>query len=356
MSLIFQVVSGLGTFLPEDPKAAEQQRDQLRQIVAQAEDGEQSPKKIIRAIKNMIGKDPLFLRGYALAGEILGNAGEDDKASELYVKGCRATLKIIPETYQGPLDLDNADVQCFLSCHAGYVEALVAKGDYAAALEASHRQLAFDPDDQFDRRRELGELSIMTGRLDEAESILNAQLEERATAWYSLAYLALQNHDFVTAATRLRRAFVLAPYAVDFLTGRLTAPNIFWEQGPRAPEPHDDLLYVEMLGGDLWSENKTASEFIIWLSQTASALGERSAMVSLSERCFVDEISDEEAEMEFRALWASIDADSSTRLTRRVRDPREGRELYPWEMLALDQARSMEEDQDPDEEADDDED
>jgi len=343
MSLIFDVRNGLGVFVPKNSDEALKQQQRLRDIVAEEVEDEKALKKMIKAVKAMVDKDPLFLRGYAVMGELLGNLGDDEadmEASEVYVKGCRAALKIMPEDFQAPLDLENSEVQCFLRCHAGYVEALVAKGDYPAALEASYRQLAFDPEDQFERRRELAELCIMAGKLKEAEPILTAQLEERSTAWYSLAYLAFLAGDYKAAVTRLRRGFVLAPYAVDYLTGRLTAPNLFWEQGPRAPEPHDDLMYVEMLGGDMWSENQEAHEFMEWLSQTSLAMRERAAMVEISEKSFGRETGEADAEKAFQALWDGLDDTSSAGLLNEICDPESGERLLPWRLLALDRARS----------------
>ncbi len=344
MSLVFEIKDGLGLFVPKNEDEALKQREKLREIVSEAAEDEKSLKKVIKSVKAMIDKDPLFLRGSAVAGEFLSNLGDDEselEATEIYVKGCRAALKIMPEDFKGPLDLENSEVQCFLRCHAGYVEALVAKGDYAAALEASQRHLAFDPQHQFERQRELAELAIMADQPEEAERILMEQVEERSTAWYSLAYLSLAAENYAEAITRLRRGFILAPYAVDFMTGRLTAPNIFWEQGPRAPEPQEDLMYVEMLGGDMWAENEEAHDFLEWISQTSLVLRERAAMVELSEKSFARGGADEEVERDFQKLWAGLDDQSSSLLVGRVTDAETGEEVYPWELLAMDRDRSL---------------
>lgn len=347
MSLIFQVREGRGVFVPKDEEAAARQLTQLRDLADSADENPGQAKKARRAIKNMLSKDPLFLRGYAVLAQLLEDAEEEEEAAALYVQGCRAVLKILPEDFQGPLDTDDSDVQCFLRCHAGYVESLLAKNDYQAALEASHRQLAFDPEDMFERRRELGELSILAGRPDEAESILREQVGRRPTAHYSLGYLSHSWGDYPTAIAHLRRAFLLAPYAVDLLTGRLTPPNIFWEDGPQAPDYREDLLFVEMLGGDLWTRSEEAHAFIEWLSQTGQVLSERARMVLLSEKCFrADGPGADaaliEAEAEFRALLDAVDERSSADLAAPVVDPVGGEQVAPWELLARHQQRLAE--------------
>ncbi len=339
MSLIFQVRHGLGVFVPTDEEAAGQKLAQLRDIAASLDEGGANPKKAIRAIKSMISKDPLFLRGYAVLAGIHDESDDEEESSALYVKGCREALKLMPEGFSGPLDAENSDVQCFLRCHAGYVEALVAKGDYRAALEASRRQLAFDPEDLFERRRELGELAIAADQLEEAGVILREQLSVRPTAHYSLAYLAFIRGDLPLAADHLRRAFILAPYAMFFLTGRLTAPNPFWEAGPEAPDYREDLLFVEMLGGDLWTHNEAAHGFLEWLCQTAAVLRELAAMVTISEKCFYASGDDcervyKEAEAEFQKLMQGVEEKSSAALLAKVTDPQSGEEMAPWELLA----------------------
>ncbi len=347
MSMIFQVREGRGVFVPKDEDAAARQLTRLRDLADSADEDPGQAKKARRTIKAMIGKDPLFLRGYAVLAQLLEEADEEEKAAELYAQGCQAALKILPDDFQGPLDTDNSDVQCFLRCHAGYVESLLAKSDYQAALEASHRQLAFDPEDMFERRRELGELSILAGRPKEAESILREQVGRRPTAHYSLAYLSYSWGDYPTAIAHLRRGFLLAPYAVDLLTGRLTPPNIFWEDGPQAPDYREDLLFVEMLGGDLWTREEGAHAFLEWLSQTGQALSERARMVLLSEKCFRADGPEAdavlmEAEAEFQALLDAVDERSSAALAVPVIDPVGGEQVTPWELLARHQQRLTE--------------
>jgi tetratricopeptide (TPR) repeat protein len=321
----------------------------LRDTAASADENPARAKKARRVIKNMIGKDPLFLRGYAVLAQLCEDADDEDQATELYVQGCRAALKIMPGDFQGSLNTDDSDVQCFLRCHAGYVESLLAQGDYQAALEASHRQLAFDPEDMFERRRELGELSILAGRPGEAEAILREQVGRRPTAHYSLGYLAFSGGDFPAAITHLRRGFLLAPYAVDLLTGRLTPPNPFWDEGPQAPDYREDLLFVEMLGGDLWTREKEAHAFIEWLSLTGPVLMERARMVLLAETCLradgpKADAALQAAEAEFQAILGAVDETSSAALTASVIDPVGGEEVAPWELLARHQQRLTEDD------------
>lgn len=334
MPMTFQIDQGLGTFVPTDEDAANRQLEQLRQAVMAIADDPGAFKKSARTVKNLLSKDLQFLRAYAMLAEMYIDLDEEKEATAIHIKGCQAGLKIIPEDFNGPLDMENADVQCFMRCHAGYVEALVAKNDYQSALEASYRQMVFDPDDIFGRAAELGELAIMAGEAEEAAKILAEQTENRPTAWYSLGYLAFLSGDLPLAVSRLRKAFLLAPYAVSFLTGRLTAPNLFWEQGPRPPVFHDELYFVEMLGGEMWTLNEGARDFMEWLSQTGLVLTEKASLVKLSEKCLAAGGVTDEIETEFQTLWNSINEDSSRELVQPIEDPASGEMAPPWELLA----------------------
>ncbi len=337
MSMIFEVNSeGLGVFVLTDAEAAERQAQQLHDLIVEGGRRDGNLKKVVRGIKSMISKDPLFLRGYAVLGELLQRAegGDEDEAEAIYVKGCRAALKLLPDDFLAPMDLENAEVQCFLRCHTGYIESLMAKKEYAAALAAARRQLAFDPEDQFDRGRELGELAVMAGELRQAEAILLEQIDSRPTAWYSLAYLSFLAGDFPATAVRLRRGFLLAPYVGGFLSGQMMAPNFFWDQGPR-PSGHDEeFWYANTLGGDMWAANQEASDFLIWLSQTGRVLAERAALVTVAEECFARGGPDQTAENAFQDLWTAVDERSSELLTRPVVDPETCEELPPWTLLS----------------------
>lgn len=329
--LTFKINQNLGIFTPTDPEASQKQLADLQRVMAETDDDHSE--KVIEEITAMIEADPLFLRGYAMLGEALFCAGREDEATEVYVRGCRQALGLVPADYSGPMDMDDAEVQCFMRCHTGYVEDLMLKEEYDAAFEACLRQLSFDPEDMFERYREVGEMAVKAGRLSEAEKILKAQLEKRPTAWYSLGYIALANFDYAEAALRLRRAFVLAPYVADVITARFTAPNMFWEQGPSAPSYDEDMLYVHTLGGDVWCDDPKAQAFIEWLSQTSAALRERAEMVAISETCLGGQAVKAESEKAFDALWASIDLASSEKLTANLRNPDDGEEMPPWEYL-----------------------
>ena len=329
--LEFKIDQNLGTFIPVDQEAAQKQLADLQRIMAEADEG--GGEQAALEIREMIKADPLFLRGYALLGEVLFSADQEDEATEVYVDGCLQALKLVPDDFKGPMDMNNAEVQCFMRCHTGYVESLMLKGEYDQALEACQRQLSFDPADMFERYREVGELAIMADRLSEAEKILTAQLDRRPTAWYSLGFISFANFDYAEAAVRLRRAFVAAPYVVDVITARFTAPNIFWESGPRAPQYDEDMLYVHTLGGHVWCANPQAQAFIEWLSQTSAAVSERAEMVAISERCVRRGSVDAESEKEMMALWESIDLASSEKLIAGLKNPDDDGELPPWEYL-----------------------
>lgn len=334
MPLIFQLNEGLGFFAPEEPEVADKQLAQLNELLGPAEEENPNPKKIVRSLKSMISKDPLFLRGYALSGQILHDLGDEEQATEMFNRGYRAGLQLIPEDYEGPLNAENPEVQFFLRCHTGYVESLLEKHEYSAALAACRRQLVFDPEDMFARRLELGEICIMAGELEEAEAILLSQTEDRGTAWYSLAYLSFIQKRLAEAATRLRRGFLRAPYAVDFLTGRYTAPNLFWERGPKAPVFNESLFYLNSLGGEMWAEEHEARSFMEWLSQTSVAMFERASMVELSEVCFDSGEPGPEEDQALDDLWQTVDDETSGELIQWVQDPETCEEIYPWQLLA----------------------
>jgi len=332
--LNFQIDQGKGILIPADQNAAQEQLAALQKIMAETEDGDcDATEASMVKINEMITADPLFLRGYAILGELLFGADREDEATEIYVEGCLEALSIIPEDFQGPMDMDNAEVQCFMRCHTGYIESLMLKGEYAGALKACRRQMAFDPGDMFERYREIGELAVMADELNEAEEILLGQLQRRPTAWYSLGYLSFLKFNYPEAALRLRKAFVAAPYVVDVITARFTAPNLFWESGPQAPSYEEDMLYVHTLGGDMWCDNPKAQAFIEWLSQTSAALRERAEMVAISETCFYRDGLDAESEKAFQTLWDSINMPSSEKLMVSVKDPEGGEELPAWEFL-----------------------
>ena len=326
---------GLGTLFPADPAAYEEKLEALRGIVSEVEDHLETPEKAIEAVGQMVAADPFFVQGAAILGEMLNSTERDEEAEELYVKSCLAILKIMPKDFAGPMDVVNNDVQCFLRCHTGYVDALTAKGEYAEALKAALKQLAFDPEDLFARRLDLGELYIRNEDWDQAEKELQEQSEERPTAWYSLGYLYFVRGDYPRAAAHLRRGFLRSPYVVDFLTARLTAPNIFWDAAPMIGDYQEDMSYLEMLGGDLWSENREAHDFIEWLSQTSPALMDRARLVALAEGCFDRSIPTKEAEKTYAELWNALTPEAAEKMTGLVSDPQTGAEVYPWSLLNI---------------------
>lgn len=334
MSLIFKVEEGLGTFVPGNEEQANQMLDQLRVAMGEMAEDVGTFEKALKTIQDILAKDPQFLRAYAMLAEVYIDLDDAETAAEYHIKGYQAGLKMMPEGFSGPLDLENADVQCFLRCHAGYVESLVNKGDYKGALEASRRQLAFDPDDIFGRGQEMGELSILAGLHEEAEEILAEQAAESPLAYYGLAWLALSRQEYVQAAVYLRKAFLSAPYAMSFLTGRMTAPNLFWEQGPNTPSYQEEMFYAETLGGDIWAMEEMPGQFIEWLSQTAVVQKEKAAMIALSEKCLYDGLPGNKAEAEFSAIWNAIDEKSCEALVKEVKEPASGRQAPPWVLLA----------------------
>lgn len=338
--LTFKIEQGLGLFVPADQAEADRQAEELNRILAEADSEDINTKKIINETKAMTEKNPLFLRGYALLAEIFLNLGQEDEAAQACVNGCKEALKIIPGDFSGPMDTNNPEVQCFLRCHTGYVESLMGEEKYAQALEAVKRQLIFDPEDNFERRRELGELAIMAGRLDEAESCLLERIHEYPTAWYSLAFLAFKKGEYALAAASLRRGLLMAPYAGDFLTARFTSSNIFWNSGPNAPSYQEELLYLHTLGGEMWSGDEKAQAFLEWLSQSSVALRERSEMAALAEGCLAKGEVDQTAADTFQALLDSIDEKSSIPLTAKIKDPLTGDLIEPWELLVRHQKRS----------------
>lgn len=344
--LTFKIDRVKGTLIPVDQAAAHKQLAELQRIMAEIGDGDcEATEASMVKINEMITDDPLFLRGYAMLGELLSGNDREDEATDIYVEGCLEALQIIPKDFQGPMDMDNAEVQCFMRCHTGYIESLAFKDEYAEALKACRRQLVFDPDDMFERYREIGELAIMAEELSQAEEILQGQLQNRPTAWYSLGYLSFLKSNYPEAVLRLRKAFVVAPYVVDTITERFIDPNLFWESGPQAPSYEEDMLYAHNLGGDMWCGDSKAQAFIEWLSQTAAALRERAEMVAISETCFYREGIEAESEKAFQALWDSIDLPSSEKLAVSVKDPKSGEDIPAWEFLnRCDARRNLDED------------
>ena len=336
MPMMFKIDQGLGTFVSTDINASEKQMEQLRQAVMTVDDDPGSLKKAVKTIKNLISKDSLFLRAYVMLAEMYLDLDDEKQATATYIKGCQAGLKLMPDDFSGPLDMDNPDVICFMHCHTSYASDLVDRGDYKACMEAVLRQLVFDAEDSFDIAYDLGELALMSGDTEEAARILAEQTESRPTAWYSLAYLAFTEGNFPLAASRLRKAFMLAPYAINFMTGSLTPPNIFWEQGPRPPYLPAELTFVESLGNEMWMNNEEAHSFLNWLSQTGQVLTEKAAMVLLSEKSLAAGDVTDEIEKEFQALWNAITEESCRKMVSPVKNPAndEGETDLPWKILA----------------------
>ncbi len=186
---------------------------------------------------------------------------------------------------------------------------------------------------------------LLAGEFEEAARILEADVESRPVAGYSLAYLAFLREDFAASVALLRRAFVLAPYTVDFLTGRVPSPNVFWEGGPHAIDFHENVAYLKQAGGEIWSKSQEAVTFMEWLSQTSLALGERAKMAAVSEKCMAAENGEEmkEAEAEWDALLKSITEESGAKLLEKMDDPDDGEEMLPWLLYAKARDRTLNE-------------
>ncbi|MDR1921556.1 MAG: hypothetical protein LBS31_07430 [Candidatus Adiutrix sp.] len=337
--------SGKGEFQPDNEAEFNKLDEELKRIIADLNNGETTLKKALKAVRPHLKKEPLFLRAQVLAGE-LHAALEDDKAAETcHANGLKAAQKIMPEDFNGPLETNNIDAQCYLRCHTGYVDALAGRGEYRKALEATRRQMTMDPGDMFERRGKWGELLILAGETEEARIFLEKNIKTYPEAHYSLGYLALTEGRYASAAALLRRAFVAAPYAGDFLCGCPTAPNIFWEQGPQPPDYDKSISYVELLGGRMWAGNDEALPFLEWLSQTSVVLGDRARAVALSERALKAENAVELKKIgdELQALMESITEESSRAMVELVNDPDDAEALFPWRLL--DKKREDEDDE-----------
>ncbi|MDR1921473.1 MAG: hypothetical protein LBS31_06990 [Candidatus Adiutrix sp.] len=344
--LIFTVdENGRGEFLPADEAEFNRLDEELRRIVADLDSGATTVKKALKTIKAHLRKEPLFLRAQLLAGELHAIVDDYKAAEACRANGLKAAQKIIPEDFNGPLATNNIDVQCYLRCHAGHADALEDQEEYRKALEAARRHMIMDPGDIFERRRKWGELLILAGEIEEARDFLEKNVKIYPEAHYSLGYLALSEGRYASAAALLRRAFVTAPYAGDFLCCRPTDPNIFWEQGPQPPDYDDSLFYAELLGGRMWNGHDEALPFLDWLSQTSVVLGDRARAVALSERAFKTENAAELKKIgdERQALIESITEESSRAMVEPVKDPDEAEPLFPWRLL--DKKRENEDDE-----------
>lgn len=341
MPMKFEMDGDLGRFVPTDPQAANERLDKLRRIMDEAADTG-SLTESIETVSALLAEDPGFLRGHAMLAELCLDEGLDEQADQAHAAGCQAGLELIPKDFQGPLDMENPDVQCFIRCHAGQVKQLAEAGAYAEALEAAYRQLTFDPDDLCGQLEELGELAIAAGQEKEAAQILAEQTDDRPCAWYGLAYLSFKSGDFTGAITRLRRAFLLAPYAAVFMAGGQAQPNPFWEQGPQSPRFEEEFFYAETLGGELWQQDEPAMAFFHWLAGSSQVLSERAAAVVISEKCLAAGGVDAKSQRAFEALYNAISDKSSADLAAELDDPVSGDRLSPWELWALHQSRLAE--------------
>ncbi len=357
--LTFQLnEQGVGFFAPADEAKGNLQIEKIRKIVTDMGEGIISPRKGEKALEAMIAKDPYFLRGYALLAELYADSEREngeELAAELYIKGYEKAMTILPPDFSGPLDMETVTVQCFMRCCIGYFVSLLEKDDYEGALEAVQRLLLFDPEDTFNCGREVADLLIMAGRTKEATELLQAECQERHTAYYSLAYVAFVEEDYPRAALELRRACLLAPYTVMALSGGFMLPNIFWEDGPEPPSYSENMQFTELLGGQLWNSNEDAYAFLQWLSQSSLVFKERAEFLALSEKCFEAELDDyekvlDESISDFSELWKTIDLESSTKLVSKTKEMEDGQELYPWQVLAWHRDYIMSEENDDDDE------
>lgn len=341
MPLIFKVDDeGVGRLLPDDPAAYQAMVGQLHDIAAAMDGSRTSLKKALRALKSLIGRDPSFLPAYNALTDItmqLNMETEDfDEAYEWAFKGVKQAFKTLPPDFAGHLDMGEIPDRAFIACHNNRLEALIEGREFGEALEATRRQLALDPEDMFGCADSLGELLIVTKDPEEAGRVLQGQVAGRPTANYSLAFLAFGRGEYAAAATLLRRGFVLAPYAADCLAERPPRPNVFWHQGPQAPDFPAEVAYGRLLGAELWGSAPEAWAFLRYLDGTGLCLGERARMVALSEKCFHAQNGEEmaAAEAEWHALLAAITDETSAPLVAKADDPVDGETLWPWEIYA----------------------
>ena len=334
MTLEFKVTDGCGTLVPTNDSAYTKQVDQLSKLIEEL-NTEPKIEEAIKEVEKILSKDPLFVRGWDLLGELFEESGDEDQALQAYLKGYQAVSKILPADFNGPMDIANEEVQCFLRFHNAYLDSLLAGKNYTGALVALQRQLAMDLHDMFELKGNLGELNILAGNLDVAEDILSQQAEANPAAYFSLGYAAFKRQKYAQAVTYLRKAFIMAPYVGMFLSGQPAIPNIFWDNGPKAPSYTNDIHYVGMLGGELWSDDELEHAFIYWVSQTSLILMEKATMVGLAEQCYgkPSDAVTKDITAKIEALLAGITDETSAVLVGELMDPVTDEKTTPWQIF-----------------------
>jgi len=196
------------------------------------------------------------------------NAGDEQKAADLYASGVEAGRRALGESYFEE-NMGNfwgaVETRGFMRALIGFGECADGLGRTAEALATYRELLRLNPNDNQNVRVRLLPLCLRCGRDAEAEALIRAYAGDRSAIWnYSRALLAYRRDGKTSASLKLlKKALSENRHVAElFVTGDLLPPV----SGGYDPEIAEEAVVCVFACREAWVQTDGALE---WLADSA---------------------------------------------------------------------------------------
>jgi hypothetical protein len=351
----FSVTNNAGVFQFDETNGWKKANDDISTLEIDLRKGKVGFSGLSKAIDKIIKEFPSLLRAYqtktvAAIGIMTdmqmkpsrtpaGNAGKGyRKMYDIAFETCKTGLILaerqIPPDYNGTISCDESSNIPFLLLHHSKILLHLLRGNYAGAAWSIEEHLRWNPSDCLGVRFLLGACYYNDGEKAKAFKCMREEEDNCVQYRYTLALLDIETNDFITAAVRLRKAFLENAYIAETLVYGHDIPKNHYLFEPARESYHavDEYRKQEMLS--TWHANQAAMDFVRWLYNTSTAIFDRADLMKQKE--FLTYVPISETEVRERAvanihkIFDNITGESTAHLIRKVETRRSGC-VWPWE-------------------------
>lgn len=324
--------STIGVFLDTDPLNIKAQ-EMLFGLLERRDDGQLSQNDYIKGLQALVKNAPDYIDGYAHLGSVFYQQSKPKKALDACLQALSIANKHIPEGFQGTIPWDFLENRPYLRAMHGCIQSYIKLKKHKDAALMIERMLEYNPEDNLGARLYLGSEYLRSGVYDKAKIHLQAEADFYPPSSYELALLYLLEGDWISAATTLRRAFIMNPYIAQILWGNLHPIKLLIWHSNNYHEPDIAEHYLALYGED-WFKHLEFIAFVFWLYHHSSVLSERALMLACLEDLFwEDNINKRKGLLkQFDLYYQKID-DTLSREIIVKRKNRSGQNIYPWNAI-----------------------
>lgn len=297
------------------------------------------PAQHMRALKALVDQHPSSLEAHLALADFHFDQGQSKLALAAALAGLAVANRLIPESFAGKIEWGHLDNRPYLRLMAVAIFCLDTLRRHREAVALIERALVLNPDDNMGLRYSLGTQALRAkDRATAKAAYAAAAAEGYPPACYQLAMLHVQDQAWVQAATAFRRGISANVYIAEIINGCIRPAELpIWHGSNFAEAAFAESYISEHF--DLWQANPQAKLFLRWLFNHPKVLAERAAHMACLEGLRWEGSLDKRRKLgdELETLRAAIDDASSAELVVKRVD-RDGRSVYPWQLLVVRQA------------------